>query len=247
MKLFIFIFVIFFFSNAFDKSNDSPNLNYTIKNTLSWNQWIKKLKRDLAEEKFKQSTINNLDKLVFNKRVIELDRKQPEFKLNFNQYLKRYLTPKKKKLKEKYSEHFQLLKNLEEKFKVDSKVLISLWLVETSFGEYLGKFDILNSLASLAFDGRRREFFLQELKYALRILDEGHFSREEFRGSWAGAFGQTQFMPSTFKKFAIDFDENNKINLFEKGDALASGANYLNKVGWNNKIKWGGKSKYSNK
>ena len=86
------------------------------------------------------------------------------------------------------------------------------------------------------------EIFLKELKYALRILDEGHFSRQKYKGSWAGAFGQTQFMPKTFKKFATDFDDNKKINLFNKVDALkAPGANYLNKVGWNNKIKWGEK------
>ena len=81
---------------------------------------------------------------------------------------------------------------------------------------------------------------MKELTYALRILDDGHFSREQFKGSWAGAFGQTQFMPSTFSKFAIDFDGNKKQS-FDKVDALASGANYLNKVGWNNKIKWGEK------
>ncbi|MBD22674.1 MAG: lytic transglycosylase [Alphaproteobacteria bacterium] len=242
MKFLISFFIIFIYSTSYNKSNDSPNLKYKSENTISWNQWLKELKKELADQNFKPSTLDNLDRLVFNKKVIELDRKQPEFKLNFNQYLKRYLTPKKKeKLKKKYLENKELLENLEKKFNVDSKVLVSLWFVETSFGEYLGKFDILNSLASLAYDGRRRDFFLKELKYALRILDEGHFSRQQFKGSWAGAFGQTQFMPSTFKKFATDFDDNKKINLFNKVDALASGANYLNKVGWNNKIMWGEK------
>ena len=190
----------------------------------------------------KKSTLKNLEGLRFNKKVIELDRKQPEFKLSFNQYLKRYLTSKNKnRLKKKYQENIELLENLEKNFGVDSKILVSLWFVETSFGKYLGKFDVLNSLASLAYDGRRKDFFLNELKNALIIIDDGHFTRQEFKGSWAGAFGQTQFMPSTFKKFATDFDGNKKINLFEKVDALASGANYLKNVGWNNKIKWGEK------
>ena len=154
----------------------------------------------------------------------------PEFKLNFNQYLKRYLNnTNKKKLLKKYNDNKDLLNNLESKFNVDSRILLSLWFVETSFGEYLGKFDILNSLASLAYDGRRKKFFLKELRYALQIIDEGHFPRQKFKGSWAGAFGQTQFMPSTFKQFATDYDGNQKINLFEKKDALASGANYLKK------------------
>ena len=242
MKYLVFIFTFFSFFSVYGKSNDSPNLNYKSKNKLSWDEWIIDLKKDLTDENFKKITINYLDNLKFNKKVIELDRKQPEFKLNFNQYLKRYITAKnKEKIKKKYLENKELLDNLEKKFNLNSKVLVSLWFVETSFGQYLGKFDILNSLASLAYDGRRKEFFLKELTYALRILDDGHFSREKFKGSWAGAFGQTQFMPSTFSKFATDFDGNKKINLFDKVDALASGANYLNKVGWNNKIKWGEK------
>ena len=114
-----------------------------------------------------------------------------------------------------------------------------MWGIETSFGKHIGKLDILRSLLSLAYDGRRQEFFLKELKLALKILEDGHISPKDFRGSWAGAFGQTQFMPSTFHKFAIDFDNDSKINLFKKTDALASGANYLNKVGWNNNLVWG--------
>ena len=128
---------------------------------------------------------------------------------------------------------------LKEKFKVDPAILVSLWGIETSFGKHIGKLNILSSLLSLAYDGRRQEFFLKEFKLALKILEYGHISPKDFRGSWAGAFGQTQFMPSTFHKFAIDFDKNNKINLFKKSDALASGANYLNQVGWNNNLEWG--------
>ena len=128
---------------------------------------------------------------------------------------------------------------LNEKFKVDPTILVSLWGIETYFGKHIGKLDILRSLLSLAYDGRRQEFFLKEFKLALKILEDGHVSQKDFRGSWAGAFGQTQFMPSTFHKFAIDFDNDNKINLFKKSDALASGANYLNQVGWNNNLLWG--------
>ena len=101
--------------------------------------------------------------------------------------------------------------------------------------------DILRSLASLAYEGRRSKFFTNELKNALLILEKGHFERKKFKGSWAGAFGQTQFMPSTFLNYAVDFDGDEKKNLFNKADALASGANYLKKVGWDSKIPWGEK------
>ena len=216
MKIFFFFSFLLFFNNIYGKSNDSPELNYKNQNLISWNQWKENLKEEFSSDGFKISTLNNLDKLKFNKRVIELDRQQPEFKLNFNQYLKRYLNnTNKKKLLKKYNDNKDLLNNLESKFNVDSRILLSLWFVETSFGEYLGKFDILNSLASLAYDGRRK-IFLKELRYALQIIDEGHFTRQKFKGSWAGAFGQTQFMPSTFKQFATDYDGNQKINLFEK-------------------------------
>ena len=184
MRFLLFIFLIFFYFEAYGKSNDSPDLNYESKNQLTWKEWLKELKDKFVAENFKESTLKNLDGLKFNKKVIELDRRQPEFKLNFNEYLNRYLTQKKKKLLiKKHHENKQLLEKLEKKFNVDSKILASLWFVETSFGSYLGKFDILNSLASLAYDGRRKDFFMKELKNALKIIDEGHFLRQNFKGS----------------------------------------------------------------
>ena len=160
MKIFIFFSFLLFFNNTYGKSNDSPDLNYKNENLISWNQWKENLKKEFSSDDLKISTLNNLDTLKFNKRVIELDRKQPEFKLGFNQYLKRYLNNKnKKKLLKKYNENKVLLDNLEKKFGVDSRILVSLWFVETSFGEYLGRFDVLNSLASLAYDGGEKNFF----------------------------------------------------------------------------------------
>ena len=198
------------------------------------------MKGTLKKENFKDSTLNFIDELDFNPKVIQYDRKQPEFKLTFKKYLQRNIDSKKKQeINLKYKQNEELLLLLNKKFKVDPKIIVSLWGIETSFGKHIGKLDILRSLLSLAYDGRRQEFFLKEFKQALKILEDGHVSPKNFRGSWAGAFGQTQFMPSTFHKFAIDFDNDKKINLFKKPDALASGANYLNKVGWNNNLEWG--------
>ena len=242
MKLIIFLLSLINFNYCLAVSNDSPNLDYNKPKTISWEAWLKNLKKDLEKERFKKSTIQILDNLTFNSKVIEYDRKQPEFKLNFSEYLKRNINSKKKKeLKENYSKYNKLLNKISLEFDVDSKVLTSLWGIETAFGKHLGKMDIIRSLASLAYDGRRKKFFLKELRFALKILDDGHINKKHFKGSWAGAFGQTQFMPSTFHKYAIDFDKNDKINLFDRSDALASGANYLKNAGWNNKLLWGEK------
>ena len=244
MKLIIFLLSLINFNYCLAVSNDSPNLDYNELKTISWEAWLKNLKKDLEKERFKKSTIQILDNLTFNSKVIEYDRKQPEFKLNFSEYLKRNINSKKKKeLKENFSKYNKLLNRISLEFDVDPKVLTSLWGIETAFGKHLGKMDIIRSLASLAYDGRRKEFFLKELRFALKILDEGHINKKHFKGSWAGAFGQTQFMPSTFHKYAIDFDKNDKINLFDRSDALASGANYLKNAGWNNELSWGEKVK----
>lgn len=186
--------------------------------------------------------MNYLDSIKFNSRVIELDRKQPEFRLKFDKYFNNVVTKKNiKRINLYFNNNEKLLRNIENTFNVKSEILVSLWGIETSFGKHLGKLDILSSLATLAYDGRRKDFFSKELENALFILDKGHFNRNIFKGSWAGAFGQTQFMPSTFLKYAVDFDGDSKKNLFNKGDALASGANYLNKIGWDNNIPWGEK------
>ena len=240
MKIICFFILIFTYQLGFSKSNDSPNLDFEKVQPLSWNEWKKELKETLKKENFKDSTLKLIDAIDFNPKVIKYDRKQPEFKLTFQKYLQRNITPpKKKEINLIYKNNKELLMLLNEKFKVDSTILVSLWGIETSFGKHIGKLDILRSLLSLAYDGRRQEFFLKEFKLALKILEDGHVSRKDFRGSWAGAFGQTQFMPSTFHKFAIDFDNDRKINLFKKTDALASGANYLNQAGWNNNLVWG--------
>ena len=240
MKIICFLILIFTHQLVFSKSNDSPDLDFKKVQSQSWNEWKKKLKKTLKKENFNDTTLELLDGIDFNPKVIKYDRKQPEFKLTFQKYLQRNITEKKKKeINKIYKQNQELLLLLSEKFKINPTILVSLWGIETSFGKHVGKLDILRSLLSLAYDGRRQKFFMKEFKLALKILEEGHISPKDFRGSWAGAFGQTQFMPSTFHKFAIDFDNDKKINLFKKSDALASGANYLNQVGWNNNLLWG--------
>ncbi len=241
MKYCILLFLVFSFLNVSSKSLDSPNLDFTNDNPLSWKEWKENIIKDLKND-FSESTINQLRKVTFNKRVIELDRKQPEFTITFEKYLKNHLNKKKiKKLNIEYNQNSDLLNKIEQEYKVDSKIIVTLWGIETHFGNYVGKFNILRSLASLAYDGRRSDFFFSELKKALWIIDNKHVEIENFKGSWAGAFGQTQFMPSTFANFAVDFNSDKKIDLFKKNDALASAANYLKKSGWKNNLMWGEK------
>ena len=203
---FCFFFLLLFTdSNAMSRSNDSPNLEAKSQQKLSWNEWKKKTKIIFKNSNIKSNTLSYLDSLEFNSRVIELDRKQPEFKLTFDKYLKNVVTKKNiQQINNKFIDNKELLIRIEKTYSVNAKVLTALWGVETHFGSHLGKMDILRSLATLAYEGRRSKFFTNELKNALLILEKGHFERKKFKGSWAGAFGQTQFMPSTFLNYAVD-------------------------------------------
>jgi len=239
----IIMFLLLSAGFVFAGSNDKPNLNFKQNNQISWDDWKKNLKLQLSNQ-FSKDTLMYLESITFNKRVIELDRKQPEFTLEFEDYLsKRINNSVIKEINNKFNENNGLLDKLEHYYEVDKGIILSLWSIETAFGKYVGKFDIIRSLASLAYDGRRKNFFLKELSKALQIIDDNHLKNEQFRGSWAGAFGQTQFMPSTFESYAVDFDNDGKKNLFNKVDALASAANYLSKMGWIENLHWGEKVK----
>ena len=240
IKIFYIFLFLFINYDAFAKSNDSPKYSYE-NNKIGWNEWIKSLKNDLQESDLKVSTLKLLDDLKFNERVVQLDRKQPEFKLTFNEYLKNVISDKRvKNGKKKIYENNDLLNEIKKIYGIPKSLIVSLWGVETSYGKYTGKFDVLNSLASLSYDGRRSAFFLKELKHSLKIIDAGDISRSNLKGSWAGAIGQTQFMPSTFINYAQDFNKDGKKDLLnDSSDALASGANYLARMGWDINYKWG--------
>lgn len=242
LKIKILLFLLFFQSIVYSKANDSPDFNSPISQD-SWNKWIKKIKKDIDKLSLKSETKKHLDNITYNKRVIELDRKQPEFRMNFKEYLLKVVPESRVSLgKKKYQENKDLLLEIKKVYNINPYLILSLWGIETSFGSHTGGFDTLNSLATLAYDGRRSEFFYKEFKYSLEIIDKGYVSRKNLRGSWAGAIGQTQFMPSTFISFSQDFDKDGKTDLLNnKKDALASGANYLNKLGWDDGLEWGEK------
>ena len=241
--LFLVLIVLFFsFTSIMSDAIDKPKNMEIVKPEISWESWKKNLYKKLVNsKKYKLDTLTHIKDLKFNKKVILLDRKQPEFKLTFQEYLDKITPEEVTKLgKNKYLKNKLLINNISKEYSVPSELLVSLWGIESKFGAHKGGFDILNSLASLAYDGRRSDFFLKQFIMTLEILDKNFLEKKQLIGSWAGAMGQTQFMPGTFLAYAVDYNKDGKKNLIKhKEDALASGANYLSKSGWNVSLPWG--------
>jgi membrane-bound lytic murein transglycosylase B len=174
-------------------------------------------------------------------RVVDLDRKQPEFTLTFDQYVARIVNGDRVALaRTRYRENRELLEAVGRKYGVQPRFIVALWGIETNFGRSTGGFSVIASLATLAYEGRRAAYFRGELLNALEIIDQGHVTAAEMKGSWAGAMGQSQFMPSTFLNFAVDWDGDGKRDIWrDKGDVFASAANYLKQSGWNDDETWG--------
>ena len=174
-------------------------------------------------------------------RVIELDRKQPEFTQTFSEYMAKRVTPALvEEGRRAYRENRALLDAVGAKFGVQPRFIVALWGVETRYGAYTGGFPVIDSLATLAYDGRRSAYFRGELLKALTILNEGHITADAMVGSWAGAMGQSQFMPSSFLSFAVDFDGDKRRDIWTtKADVFASAANYLARSGWRGDQTWG--------
>ena len=169
----------------------------------------------------------------FLSKVIEYDRYQPEFYEDTKTYVKkRTSNDKVKKGLSLYKKEKEIINKIEEKFSVEKELLLALMGIETNYGKYLGKMDIISSLSTLSFDKRRKAFFTNELLILLKLIDQNIISKNILYGSWAGAFGNFQFMPSTIKNYALDYNKNAYIELKEIEDSFASAANYINKIGW---------------
>ncbi|GLR72282.1 lytic murein transglycosylase [Agaribacter marinus] len=191
----------------------------------------------VSNERVKQEFSN----LKFVPRVIELDRRQPEFISTFpNYYSKRVNAWRIDKGREKYTEYREFLRELTKKYGIPGHYLIAFWGLETNYGGYKGKMSTLDSLATLACDQRRGAFFTKELFLALKLMDRENLVKETMIGSWAGAMGHTQFMPSSYTQYAIDGDGDGVANLWEsEKDALTSAAHFLWKLGWTPGLRWG--------
>ena len=223
MKLIKIIFITFLFSISNLYSNE-PNFN----------EWLLEFKMHSLNNGISEKTFNIVMKdAKFLPKVIEYDRYQPEF----YEDTKTYISKRSNKSKVNagitiYKSNKKLINNVEQKFKVEKELLLALMGIETNYGTYVGKMDIISSLATLSFDKRRSEFFTKELLTILTLVEKKIINHEILFGSWAGAFGFFQFMPSTIDRYAIDFNQNNIIELKKNEDAFASAANYLHKIGW---------------
>jgi len=200
------------------------------------------LRKEALERGISQKTLDAaLTGLEPVSEVIERDRNQPESKLALNAYLSRIISEERVTTgRMKLGKNGNLLARISERYGVQPSVLVALWGIETDFGRGTGNFPVIDSLATLVYDDRRSSLFKKELIHALRILDEGHIPLVQMKGSWAGAMGQLQFMPSTFHRSAVDFDGDGRKDIWTSlGDSFASAANYLSQSGWKSGQSWG--------
>ena len=222
--IFIFIFKIIIFNQAFNAYSEE-----------SFDSWLLSYKESALEKGISKHTIDIAFKDVkFLEKVIKFDRKQPEFYEDTITYVTKRANERRVKVATKlFKENTVLFNEVESKFSVEKEILLALWGIETNFGKHVGKMDIISSLATLSYDKRRRDFFSSQLFILLELIDKKLIDPKTLYGSWAGAYGNFQFMPSSIKQYAIDYDKNNKIELKNSlEDSLASAANYINRMGW---------------
>jgi membrane-bound lytic murein transglycosylase B len=176
-----------------------------------------------------------------NPRVLELDRRQPEFTLTWEQYRDGRLSQQRiEGGRRAFADNRATLEAVQGRFKVTPRVVVAIWGLETNYGGFTGNFNIIESLATLAWDGRRAAYFRNELLAALKILEAGHVAPDRMRGSWAGAMGHPQFMPSNFERLAVDMDGDGRRDIWgSRPDALGSIAHYLARSGWREEERWG--------
>ena len=220
----LFLFKVLIFNSVFAATSNND-----------FETWLTSYKKIALKKGISQKTIDVAFKNVkFLEQVIKYDRKQPEFFEDTVTYVsKRATDSKAKKAEELLKKNTHLFSEIENKFKVEKEILLALWGIETHFGKHVGKMDIISSLATLSYDKRRRDFFSSQLLTLLKLIDKKLIDPSKLYGSWAGAYGNFQFMPSSISRYAIDYDGNNKIELKASlADSLASAANYINKIGW---------------
>ena len=218
----IFISYFFLFLNSYADIN------------LEFEKWKLDFKKKAIENNISEETFNlTIKNTKYLPNVIKYDRYQPEFYEDTKTYIQKRTSNKKVTSGILiYSKNLDLINKVENEFNIEKELMLALMGIETNFGTYVGKMDILSSLATLSFDKRRSKFFTDELITLLKLIESEKVNYKTLFGSWAGAFGFFQFMPSTINNYAIDYNNDNKVNLKNNIDAFASAANYLKKIGW---------------
>jgi membrane-bound lytic murein transglycosylase B len=209
---------------------------------IEFDAWLKAFRKEAMERGIPAAIVDqSLAGIAPIPRVLELDRRQPETTLTFDEYITRVVNGARVETgRTRLQEHREVLARVSQTYNVQPRFIVALWGIETDFGRLTGTFSIIASLATLAYDGRRSAFFREELHNALKIVAGGHIAPQELRGSWAGAMGQSQFMPSSYLAYAVDFDGDGRADIWNsRADVFASAANYLSKVGWRGEETWG--------
>lgn len=207
-----------------------------------FDEYIKILKIEAFDKGFTQTLIDSsFANVKFHQRAVKADRSQPEKVETLDTYLpKRVPNWKVEKARLMYKKHQVLLTEIGHKYGVQPRFIVALWGLETNFGRIMGNYNVISALSTMSYEGRRETFFKKQLWAALTILEQGHISIDQMKGSWAGAMGQNQFMPTSFIAYAVDGDGDGKKDIWgNQADVFSSMANYLQKEGWNYEITWG--------
>ncbi len=207
-----------------------------------FDEYVSGLKVEARSNGISESIINSaFDNIQYTERAVKADKNQPEKKLTLDEYIPRAVPDwKVKQANRLYSEHKAALDRIGREYGVQPRFIVALWGVESNFGRLMGDYNVVEALSTLAYDGRREAFFRKQVMAALQILNEGHIAPENMKGSWAGAMGQPQFMPTSFLTYAVDGNNDGKIDIWQNvDDVFASAANYLKMSGWNDEYTWG--------
>ncbi|MBR0758189.1 lytic murein transglycosylase [Bradyrhizobium jicamae] len=208
--------------------------------TGSFDAWLDDFKKEAAAKGISKNAIDaGLAGVTQDKAILQRDHSQQVFSQTFEQFSGRMVPPRMTRGSNMLKQYGSVLSRIEQAYGVPGEVIVAIWGLETDFGVNIGKFPTLRSLATLAYDCRRSDMFKAELMDALRIVERGDIAPQDMKGAWAGELGQTQFMPSSYIKFAVDFDGNGKRDLMRSApDVLASTANYLKSYGWKKGKDW---------
>jgi len=212
------------------------------KTQAEFKDYLVNLKEEAIAKGYETSLIDSaFATATYKEKVVSADKNQPEMKETLETYLpKRVPQWKIDRARKLYAENKDILEQVAKEFGVQARFIVALWGLESNFGTIQGGHNVISSLVTLAFDGRREALYKRQLWAALDILKSGHITLDKFKGSWAGAMGQTQFMPTSFNAYAIDYNNDGRKDIWTtKEDAFASIANYLKQEGWNDSLTWG--------
>jgi len=217
-------------------------ISASFSNDINYDNWLLSLKYDALQRGISEETFNTvMNNIIIIPKVKKLDKKQPETQITFNDYFKRTVNKHRVNIgKKKYEQYKSDLLKIADEYKVQPRFILSIWGIETNYGTYTGSFSVISSLTTLAFEGRRAKFFRKQLLDAIEIIDKEYIELENMKGSWAGAMGQSQFMPSSYLAYAQDYDKDGKKDIWNNHlDVFASIAFYLKSHGWDYSKTWG--------